>query len=200
MFTSFYQDKFLRPIPFTFILIERIAALAEEAHHREHEGEELEISYRDLLARSLNDLGVDSPSEETIQYIATRMEALRVETTKPESTEATDTKKTFSSSYLKWAHTLAPEDICIYASDNDLILARHYYEEEDRDTVLHLCQRRMEEHQEEAILNFEACLFGFGGDYKGGSGGDGDATVIDLRKNPKAGSKLFGKLGIGAAN
>jgi len=183
------------------MMIERTAALIKEAQDREANGEELDIQYQDVLLRALTDVGIDSPTPEMVEYLAIRVEGVREEISVADSLEPPSNAKSFATDFMKWTAALTSEEICLYAADYDLATARTYYEMEDRDTVLYLCKKKVEERWQQVIISFESCLFGFGGKYKGSEGdSDGNTQVFDLKKNPEAGTAMFGNIGLGTVN
>lgn len=90
-------------------------------------------------------------------------------------------KSGFSDYFNKFLDGMDLSQTCMWLAGFDLKEARRLYYQEDFEVVEELSTMRLGYEREQARLQFEGPLFGFGGGYKGASRRDeGDVRVHDL--------------------
>lgn len=101
------------------------------------------------------------------------------------------TKKSLGTAYMKWLAATTPTQLCLMLSSWDIAKARVMYCENDHRDVKDMSEIFLELQWNKIQAAYECSMYGFGGGYKGDSGGD----TKDLTQNNPAAEQLIKTLG-----
>jgi hypothetical protein len=120
--------------------------------------------------------------DDLVQRVLTRLD-----TAKPEPTKiAFQTGKSLGTQYAAWLSDLNSERLCLYLADYDYERAYALYWYTDVEAVQEIATTRGHHDSQRALLNMEACLYGFGGKYEDDNGGGGPAIDHDINDEEAA--------------
>ena len=170
MNTLFYAAKFIRPVPVTLLMLERISALSEQGNC------DLFQVVQELTGTPEGGLSA------AVEYLISRL----TEPAKPAPPPARHRMPGSHSfgealNQLLSGRPLADELTLAFGIQE----ARRLYCEEDRDDALKALTLWHEAESARHSMMFEAVLYGFGGKYKGDEGGQ-PLETIDMT-NPDQG-------------
>lgn len=172
----FYEARFNRRFPITYLFVERLTGLLDGAEPSENVVSE-------AVAEALRTCGLcDRPSAADVAYAIGRLAADPEEANKQTGDGQDPDDKSFASGYLKWVRGLSPEQACMFVAEFNLEQAAKLYTEADKDDVAAMAELKVSREWEVVKVRFEAVLFGFGGGYGKGSEKGPEATEAELHE------------------
>lgn len=112
-----------------------------------------------------------TPKTEYIVGIATRLQ--KREEDRVEKDEKTDhipvKRKNLGTMEMDWVEGLGPDKLCIYLADFNYAEATNLYCTIDYEAVTKMAELKQQARWNIILSEFEACMYGFGGSYKGGT-------------------------------
>lgn len=120
-----------------------------------------------------------------LNYTAPDLDQIAERLQVPEKSEASPSgsksdKKSFGSGYLEWMQKQTPDVQCLIASRFDVRKAEYLYSRVDKNVAEDVLRAFTEHDWQQAVLNFEASMFGFGGSYGGGKGSKGSDSAREV--------------------
>lgn len=193
--SCFYMDKLIHSFPVTMLLMEQIAIMMSEENRKEEDGE-TPATLEQVIKNALIVTGArKKPSKEDVLYAFSRLNAMNVKSQEVDpahqAAKNTSNKKGFSSDYLEWVGELNHEGMCLHIADYNYDEASHLYSEIDRDSVLKLAKQKADKDWHDKMVQFEACLFGFGGGYGESEG----SNTFDMRADLESAEASIKSLG-----
>lgn len=187
MNTIFYKARFERPVPVTYLLVERVSALLADSEPDE------EVAYKAVRQAMIDCDSLGTPTDAQVAYVIQRLSAVAPKdgADKP-AVEKDQDGKSFAGGFLKWIREMAPEDFCLFVSGNDYNRAVTLYCVVDKDDVMVMADRKVAEEWERSRISLEAALFGFGGGYGKDKGKDG--IEMDLESGGGEGFKKLNQM------
>lgn len=170
-----------------------VPLLALEAYQNaglSEESSELEVSQALVSAISL--CGVSSPAQEDIEYFVERLEGLSASKSQNKGVDKAPTQS-LGTAYAKFMRELSVIDILGLMTHYNPSALRYWYCEADAEATMLLVERYVQELFERVQVNFEACMYGFGGKYESDNSG---SKVIDA--NSKEGLAALQQFGVGS--
>jgi len=169
MATLFYNEKYVHQFPVTYMFLERLDVYLKDAPQDSS-------VIAQAIVKALESEGIPVKTGEVITYVVDRMES-RAKSADEEEKEATSGKKSsFGAEYLKWAGGLDGEQVCMFIAKGDCDYARRLYCEVDFEIVEGFAKHCFERAWQEAVMQFEAAAYGFGGE-----SGDDDKDNVPVK-------------------
>lgn len=193
MASIFYKAMFERPFPVTLLFLELLQTEINQNEDEEFTEEDL----KPVIKKCIQTAGLkERATWEDADYVLQRLVQMMEEAKKQQGeTPAKSSKQTFASSYSNWALDLPPDALCLAASAYDYEKAELLYRTVDKEDVLWLADKYLRHEWEKIKVGFESVVYGFGGSYKGDSGGGGSGSPsYDLTKDSKEGLAALKKL------
>lgn len=169
--------------------------MMREENRKENDGE-TPATLEKVIKNALRITGVKKrPSKEDVLYTFARLNVMNTKSEEVDPAHQTaknnSNKKGFSSDYLKWVGELDHEGMCLHVADYNYDEAGHLYAEIDRDSVLKMAKQKADKDWHDKMVQFEACLFGFGGGYGDSEG----SNTFDMRKDLESAEASIKSLG-----
>ena len=166
--SSIFRHQYQHPVSFLFVEM-----------MREYVSANPETSLRHAIWAVCDQLEYRNPDLDLI--VSRLQEQDQVESKKQSKKQ----EKTFGSSYLEWMEKQTPDVQCLIAARFDVKKAEYLYSKVDKNVAEKVLKAFTEHDWQQAVLQFESCMFGFGGSY-GKKGGKkqpaGDVEEVDLTK------------------
>ena len=193
--SCFYTDRLIHRFPVTMLLLEQIAIMRIEENRKEEDGE-TPATLEQVVRNALIVTGAKKrPSKEDVLYAFARLTAMNKKSQEVDPAHQpaknNSNKKGFSSDYLTWVGELDHEGMCLHVADYDYDEAGHLYADIDRDSVLRMAKQKADKDWHDKMVQFEACLFGFGGGYGDGEG----SNTFDMRADLESAEASIKSLG-----
>lgn len=99
------------------------------------------------------------------QIIGRVLARIEEQQSKEASIENSKHKKSFGTSFADWLANLSATESCLYLADYDIEKALKYYWEEDLLLVQEAIKVKSARESQNALIQLEACMYGFGNPY-----------------------------------
>ena len=146
-----------------------------------------EASMQEVLLEACRLVEISLSAEEVVELTEF------LSSNKDKKGEGSRQQKTFSSAVTSWLLGLKGEQICLFVADFDVAKAKDLYFNTPRRLVEESFALKSEFLLERFRVEYEACLYGFGGSYKEDAGGPSEQ--IDLTADNDAGIQMLKSMG-----
>lgn len=179
--TTFYEQEVNGRVVISFLLLEAVYAEAKKDIEAEI-GAVVAAAYKLVYGEEISEDAMKEIADVLVEESDKQKVAAEEGKDKPPKT-----KKSLGSSLMDWVSGMSSEAICMAMSGYDLNKAKELYCDQDYRLVSEAHILYAEERWQLMQAQYEAAMYGFGGQYKGDQSAANDETMHDLTKDNKAG-------------